>query len=268
VRAPLYSHSRSTSSGSLTTVNTDEDAVSASSSAKRGSPRSWDDEAVVAIKNTFINLALSRQPSLDGFFEERMNQSCPATRCPSPERSDSDSELLGQQESSPQHQQQQQQQQQPLSALPVDDLSSDWQESEAALTPVTQVDHQSRRQVLCLGDMLWQPELGSREFPTVGSSNHRLGTCKPCAFAHTKGCENGTSCQFCHLCEPGEKKRRQKRRLAAVVAASVVGQTSPVHVEESPHHVAQQQMSAPSLVHQAAGNWQGGFHMAAVFGLM
>mmetsp|Transcript_134214 Transcript_134214/g.261402 ORF Transcript_134214/g.261402 Transcript_134214/m.261402 type:complete len:151 (+) Transcript_134214:71-523(+) len=108
-RAPLCS--RSTSSGSLTTINTDEDAVSASSGALRGSPRSWDDEAVVAIKNTFINLALSRQPSLDGFFEERMLRSCPATRCPSPERSDSDCELQRGQES-PQHQQQQQQQRQ------------------------------------------------------------------------------------------------------------------------------------------------------------
>jgi len=215
------------------------------------------------IKNTFINLALSRPPSLDGFFEERVLRSCPATRCPSPARLDSDCELQWQHES-PHHQQQHPQQQQSLPALPGYEPSSDEQEPEAVVA--TQVDQQHRRQVLCLGDMLWQPELGSPEFPTVGSSNHRLGTCKPCAFAHRTGCENGTNCAFCHLCEPGEKKRRQKRRLASIVAGTVVGQLSPMNIEESPHHV-QQQMSVPPLL-QVAGNWQGGFHMAVASGLM
>jgi len=51
---------------------------------------------------------------------------------------------------------------------------------------------------------------------TVGSADHRLGTCKPCAFFHTKGCGTGQNCTFCHLCAPGEKKRRQKVKRAAV----------------------------------------------------
>merc|ERR1712039_282318 len=35
----------------------------------------------------------------------------------------------------------------------------------------------------------------------------------PCAFIHNAiGCQNGINCEFCHLCEPGEKKRRQKER--------------------------------------------------------
>merc|ERR1712129_366062 len=173
---------------------------------------------------------------------------------------------MGQQESP----QQQQQQQQPLLTLPGDDPSSDEQAAEAVATLARQVDQQHQRQVLCLGDMLWQPELGSPELPTVGSSNHRLGTCKPCAFAHTKGCENGTGCAFCHLCEPGAKKRRQKRRFMSRLA--VVGHVSPVNIEarqylETPHHVAQQLMGAPPLL-QSAGSWQGGFHMATVSGLM
>lgn len=50
----------------------------------------------------------------------------------------------------------------------------------------------------------------SDQCPTVGSQGHWLGTCKPCAFLHTKGCGNGASCQFCHLCDKGEKKRRAK----------------------------------------------------------
>jgi len=94
----------------------------------------------------------------------------------------------------------------------------------------------SRKQVLHLGDGLIQlpplperqqrqqrrhPKLGSRELPTVGSAGHHMGGCKPCAFAHTKGCENGIKCPFCHLCEPGEKKRRQKRRMLAVACQDV-----------------------------------------------
>jgi len=57
------------------------------------------------------------------------------------------------------------------------------------------------------------PAPGSAELPSIGSSGHLAGLCKPCAFLHTKGCENGPACAFCHLCGPGEKKRRQKEKL-------------------------------------------------------
>mmetsp|Transcript_8457 Transcript_8457/g.21742 ORF Transcript_8457/g.21742 Transcript_8457/m.21742 type:complete len:571 (-) Transcript_8457:404-2116(-) len=59
-----------------------------------------------------------------------------------------------------------------------------------------------------------QPAPGSLELPSMGSANHVHGRCKPCAFVHNKGCDNGAFCQFCHLCEPGEKKRRHKEKLA------------------------------------------------------
>mmetsp|Transcript_82042 Transcript_82042/g.228669 ORF Transcript_82042/g.228669 Transcript_82042/m.228669 type:complete len:243 (+) Transcript_82042:133-861(+) len=54
--------------------------------------------------------------------------------------------------------------------------------------------------------------LGSPELPTVGSAGHDVGRCKPCAFAQ-KGCRSGVDCQFCHLCELGEKKKRRKEKL-------------------------------------------------------
>uniref|UniRef100_A0A7S3U2U6 C3H1-type domain-containing protein n=1 Tax=Strombidinopsis acuminata TaxID=141414 RepID=A0A7S3U2U6_9SPIT len=57
------------------------------------------------------------------------------------------------------------------------------------------------------------PALGAGELPSIGSQAHALGQCKPCAFLHTKGCENGASCPFCHLCETGEKKRRRKAKV-------------------------------------------------------
>ncbi|CAE7247412.1 unnamed protein product [Symbiodinium natans] len=45
---------------------------------------------------------------------------------------------------------------------------------------------------------------------SLGSAGHGTGTCKPCAFFHTKGCSSGKNCTFCHMCPPGEKKRRAK----------------------------------------------------------
>merc|ERR1712059_52769 len=43
------------------------------------------------------------------------------------------------------------------------------------------------------------------ELPSMGSALHSSGKCKPCAFLHTKGCVNGTDCQFCHLCQHGRR---------------------------------------------------------------
>merc|ERR1712032_915739 len=68
--------------------------------------------------------------------------------------------------------------------------------------------------VLRLSDSLPVPQLGSAALPSVGSASHQLGGCHPCAFLYTKGCANGVQCTFCHLCEPGEKKRRRKEKLA------------------------------------------------------
>jgi hypothetical protein len=66
-----------------------------------------------------------------------------------------------------------------------------------------------------------EPTPGTPDLPTVGSIGHRFGTCKPCAFLYTKGCDTGVECKFCHLCEPGEKKRRLKAKTAAFKAAQV-----------------------------------------------
>jgi len=57
-----------------------------------------------------------------------------------------------------------------------------------------------------------QPVPVSDTFPSLGSAGHAQADCKPCAFLHSKGCSSGALCKFCHLCAPGEKKRRQKDR--------------------------------------------------------
>lgn len=61
-------------------------------------------------------------------------------------------------------------------------------------------------------------DLGLPTLPTVGSKAHYFNQCKPCAFNYTDGCENGVGCVFCHLCQPGEKKRRKKEKQTVVKA--------------------------------------------------
>jgi len=61
----------------------------------------------------------------------------------------------------------------------------------------------------------------------VGSTGHHLRLCKPCAFWNTKGCKDGKECKFCHLCEPGEKKRRKKEKSAYIRNISRWRQTDP-----------------------------------------
>lgn len=53
---------------------------------------------------------------------------------------------------------------------------------------------------------------GFEELDSVGSKHHATGRCKPCAFYHTKGCQSGAGCQFCHRCPAHEKQRRKRLR--------------------------------------------------------
>jgi hypothetical protein len=76
---------------------------------------------------------------------------------------------------------------------------------------------------LCLADACPAPELGSDALPTVGSKGHDIGTCRPCAFLYSKGCTNGVLCAYCHVCEPGEKKRRMKQKRQLLRDTSVLG---------------------------------------------
>jgi hypothetical protein len=49
--------------------------------------------------------------------------------------------------------------------------------------------------------------------PRDGSAGHATDACEPCAWYHSsEGCRYGLSCKFCHLCPPGEMKRRKKAK--------------------------------------------------------
>lgn len=82
--------------------------------------------------------------------------------------------------------------------------------------------HPPSARVLRLEDALLETDLGSALLPSVGSLGHNAGMCKPCAFLYNKGCASGVDCQFCHLCGPGEKKRRAKERKACGITVSKV----------------------------------------------
>lgn len=48
---------------------------------------------------------------------------------------------------------------------------------------------------------------------SVGSLLHKAQLCKPCAwYHHPKGCQRAGACEFCHMCPPGEIKRRKKEK--------------------------------------------------------
>lgn len=52
-----------------------------------------------------------------------------------------------------------------------------------------------------------------------GSVLHYQGTCKPCAFFwKVVGCQYGPECEFCHLCDADERKRRNKEKRMAMHA--------------------------------------------------
>jgi len=55
--------------------------------------------------------------------------------------------------------------------------------------------------------------------PSAGSAAHYQGNCKPCAFFwKVVGCKYGKECQFCHLCDADERKRRNKEKRMAMFA--------------------------------------------------
>merc|ERR1712194_1009771 len=68
--------------------------------------------------------------------------------------------------------------------------------------------------VLRLAEAVPPPELGTPSLPSIGSLLHHARQCKPCTFFHTRGCENKEDCKFCHLCGPGEKKKRLRAERA------------------------------------------------------
>merc|ERR550525_1784355 len=63
--------------------------------------------------------------------------------------------------------------------------------------------------ILRLCEALPEPAIGSTLLPTIGSADHHMGNCKPCAHC--------IQCLFCHLCPPNELKQRQKAKKSNIL---------------------------------------------------
>jgi len=99
---------------------------------------------------------------------------------------------------------------------PYDQRNASYDQLRLQEHSMTSMDDHSSSRRSSDGDL--PPQLGSNDLPSIGSLGHYLRRCKPCAFVTRAGCSNATQCNFCHLCGPGEKKRRrkEKRSLAGV----------------------------------------------------
>jgi len=63
-----------------------------------------------------------------------------------------------------------------------------------------------------------------RPAPSAGSVMHGTGRCNPCAhYWKERGCTLDADCDFCHLCEDGELRRRRKARYAVMRACRMRG---------------------------------------------
>jgi len=66
-------------------------------------------------------------------------------------------------------------------------------------------------------------ELVGPQPSSLGSVLHYQGTCKPCAFFwKVVGCQYGSECEFCHLCDADERKRRNKEKRMAMHSMQMV----------------------------------------------
>lgn len=93
--------------------------------------------------------------------------------------------------------------------------------------------------------------------PSIGSSAHGSGNCRPCAWFHKpQGCQNGEECRHCHLCPEGEIKDRRRTKVATMKHNDI--QDDEPDFEQA-FWVAQKQQEAL----MAAAHWQAQAHWEA-----
>lgn len=171
--------------------------------------------AAIAVRNTFIHANIGRAPSLDGFYEERHLRSCPASvidEAPNVAATPCTS-VCSTAEGAAMYTMWAGSRAEPPALLPAAMLQAA-PRVQASAAP--QLLPQNSPVVLELSRMLEAAAPRSSDVPSAGSAQHCQGTCRPCAHAHSRrGCRNGASCLFCHLCPPGELKRQQKAKRQA-----------------------------------------------------
>jgi len=189
-------------------------------------------EIEYAVRNTFIDFIPAwgslRNPSLEGFFQERALQSCPATRVQSLDDTQDKAVVASDVEDLICHDVVEHKAMRSVSLEEClrdieakyqnldmyDDVISTKANTDECTAPATpeilsdseEAELQARPIAISLTSSLglW----------SVGSSQHNLGICKPCVFLwkDANGCQNGTNCTFCHMCPPGVAKQRKKQK--------------------------------------------------------
>jgi len=86
--------------------------------------------------------------------------------------------------------------------------------------PQCDVTHLAGRQLFgeaLDSDILDNTSVPAGPLPSPGSAIHGTGRCNPCAwFWKARGCQNGQTCTYCHLCPEGELKNRKKAKVVAL----------------------------------------------------
>jgi len=74
---------------------------------------------------------------------------------------------------------------------------------------------------------------GSARRPSRASTAHASGQCRPCAWVHKEGggCKKGSRCRYCHLCPPGELKRRKRQKKLVQMVMEMATAAANVPVE-------------------------------------
>jgi len=211
------SHMRVTSIQSVSTdASLGEDGESSDTESSNTSPRSMalmvtlaglvKESAPITVKNTFVEMAIPKPFEWDGCFEQRAIQSAPGSVFNSPVTRREDPWFK-------------------LDQVCYDGESDSEQDDEISCSsdqklsinhPMPSFFFQQQLAMpptLRLAEAIEPPPVLAA-IPTVGSAGHGVRKCKPCAFVWKEsGCQSGTSCKFCHLCDPAEKKRRRKAKL-------------------------------------------------------
>lgn len=198
------SHRRSESMSSASTIDRCSDSSSCSEESDYGEIEEANPYPHgVVVKNTFIDFESSASEFLGEFFRRRETRSAPSSTADSWHEEEEDANSVNSAEDSNEASS-------PTTAagLAVEVSQFQWKEAQTA----------APRVVLSLIDALCEevapvvPEFSFPELPSIGSAEHHLGTCKPCAFVY-KNCTEGVHCTFCHLCAPDERRTRRKAKI-------------------------------------------------------
>lgn len=189
----------------------------------------------LCVKNTFIDCKVPRSPGLDGFYQERRIRSCPSSGVEKTNEDDEpiDNAILhdnsfcsgigdasvgnGTTSAGSSGISDNNSEESAASDISyAEKAMKEWRLDDDVCDVGAETPQASCPTVLDLGNLITEESADDGPVQTnIGSQYHSMGHCKPCAFFHTKGCESGDDCIFCHECDPGEKKLRRKEKQEA-----------------------------------------------------